>query len=44
MKAHCFCWELRVKPYHACCRCGMLRLRNDASVKAARKPCPGHED
>ncbi len=43
MKAHCFCWLLRIGK-HACCRCGLLRLRNAATEAAVRKPCPGRED
>jgi hypothetical protein len=43
MKVHCFCWALRIG-YHACCRCGLLKLRNPVSVTAAKRPCPGHED
>lgn len=27
-----------------CARCGLVALRNDASRKALRAPCPGKED
>ncbi len=29
---------------HYCTRCGLIMLKNEASQKAARKPCPGRED
>jgi hypothetical protein len=44
VKAHCFCWALACKPFHACCRCGLLLLKNDVTRRLARKPCPGRED
>jgi hypothetical protein len=27
-----------------CKRCGLIGLRNEASERAARKPCPGRDD
>jgi hypothetical protein len=40
---HCFCWVLRIG-YHACCKCGLLRLRNQMSQAACRAKCRGRED
>lgn len=31
-------------PWPMCCRCGLVVLKNDVSIRAARQPCPGRED
>lgn len=42
MKAHHFCWVLRIG-YAACCQCGLLKLKNERSRKAASAPCKGSD-
>jgi hypothetical protein len=42
-RAHSFDWVIRCG-YTACSRCGLLRLKNDMSQKAAKALCPGRED
>ncbi len=31
-------------PWNYCVRCGLIWLKNDASNKAAKKPCPDGDD
>ncbi len=39
---HAFTWK--VMHYHACSRCGLLPLKNDATRREMRKPCIVYED
>lgn len=43
MRPHCFA-HLKAggKPY--CCVCGLLMLRNKATLKAIQRGCPDRED
>lgn len=42
MKPHAFTFS--ILNWHVCSRCGLIFLKNDATRKAANKPCPGRED
>lgn len=52
MKAHCFHDNAGLSrrrstvglPWELCCRCGLLVLGNNVSIRARRAPCPGQED
>lgn len=39
---HSFTWK--VLHHHACVRCGLLPLKNDATRRAMREPCVVYED
>lgn len=46
MKAHA--WyplnNRRLSAFHVCGKCGLITLKNKATEKAMRKPCPGREE
>lgn len=45
MKAHDFSGRIGwLQSPHVCIRCGLVRLNNAATRKAAAKPCPGKDD
>ncbi len=44
MKAHAWTPITKTLPIKYCDRCGLIRLNNKETNKAAVKPCPGKED
>ncbi len=44
MKAHKFVKKYRAIAWPVCSCCGLVRLRNAATDKAARAACEGRED
>ena len=44
MSAHNWQGRIGKLAWHYCLKCGLIRLNNRASEKAARKPCPDDND